>query len=282
VPHPPQKLRFAGDGLELCAEAFGDPHAPPVLFFHGGGQSKRAWRGSARAVAQAGYFGVTVDLRGHGDSTWANEGDYDVRAYGRDVACLLDHFTQPVALVGASRGGQAALIGGSLRPEQTSFIMLADVVPRLRDDGVNDVRHFFARSKGGFATLEEAADALGALGHQRPANAADLERAMRRDGAGRYFWQWDPETVAPRFLNPPSEGEAVEAAAARIACPIIMVRAEYSNLVTDEGVAHFRSITPQLEVLEAKGVGHMFTGDRNDVFAATLLPYLNRYASVTA
>ncbi|OYY72852.1 alpha/beta fold hydrolase [Sphingomonas sp. 28-63-12] len=267
-------VRFDGDGLSLCADAFGDPDAPPVLFFHGGGQSRRAWRGSARRVAAAGYYGLTFDLRGHGDSDWAGDGDYDVRAYGRDVTGLLDAFTRPVVLVGASRGGQASLIGASQCPAAVSMIMLADVVPRLRDDGVDDVRRFFARSVRGFATLREAADALATLNHQGPADPAGLARAMRQDAAGNYFWRWDPRTVDPRFLNPPSEAEAVAAAAALVRCPVILVRAELSNVVTDEGVTDFQSITPQLQVIEAKGVGHMFTGDRNDAFADMLLSYL--------
>ena len=267
-------VRFDGDGITLCADAFGDAGAPPVLFFHGGGQSRRAWRGSARRVAAAGYYGLTFDLRGHGDSDWAEDGDYDVRAYGRDVARLLEGLQPPVTLVGASRGGQASLIGAAQRPEQVALIMLADVVPRLRDNGVDEMRLFFERSARGFATLDEAADVLSKLGHERPADPAGLARAMRQDQSGRYFWQWDPRTVDPRFLNPPSEGEAVEAAAALIQCPVIMVRAEHSNVVTDKGVAHFRSITPQLQVIGAKGVGHMFTGDRNDSFAEMLLTYL--------
>ena len=40
----------------------------------------------------------------------------------------------------------------------------------------------------------------------------------------------------------------------------------------------FRQLTPQLEVVLARGVGHMFTGDRNDAFAETLLDYLTRYS----
>lgn len=267
-------VRFGGDNVSLCADAFGDPGASPVLFFHGGAQSRRAWRGSARKVAGAGRYGLTFDLRGHGDSDWADDGDYDVRAYGRDVARLLEGFQQPVTLVGASRGGQACLIGAASRPDKVTLVMLADVVPRLCDDGVDEMRGFFERSAHGFATLDEAADVLGKLGHDRPANASALARAMRQDEAGRYFWQWDPQTVDPRFLNPPSEGEAVEAAAALVRCPVIMVRAEHSNVVTDNGVAHFQSITPQLKVIEAKGVGHMFTGDRNDAFAEMLLSCL--------
>src|SRR3546814_227419 len=68
-------VRLPGDGLELAADAFGDPSAPPVLFFHGGGQSRRSWRGSAARIAQAGYYALTFDLRGHGESGWATDGD---------------------------------------------------------------------------------------------------------------------------------------------------------------------------------------------------------------
>jgi pimeloyl-ACP methyl ester carboxylesterase len=87
----------------------------------------------------------------------------------------------------------------------------------------------------------------------------------------------DPKTVSPEFLNPPSEGEAIEAAAARVNTPVVLVRGEHSDVVTDESVRRFLELKPQLIVLEAKGVGHMFTGDRNDVFAVSLLEYLARF-----
>ena len=60
--------------------------------------------------------------------------------------------------------------------------------------------------------------------------------------------------------------------------PIVLVRAELSNLLTDEGVSRFKQLAPQLEVVLAKGVGHMFTADRNDGFAAQLLDRLDRYS----
>ena len=40
-------------GLTLAADAYGDPAAVPVLFFHGGGQTRHAWGGAAQAVARA-------------------------------------------------------------------------------------------------------------------------------------------------------------------------------------------------------------------------------------
>lgn len=261
----------------LAGDAFGDPAASPVLFFHGGGQSRNAWAGSARAVAKAGYYGISFDLRGHGDSDWAADGDYLVEAFGRDVERLLNQFDRPVTLVGASRGGQAALIGGSRHPDKIRLIMLADVAPLMRDEGVEGVRAFFTEGAAGFDTLDAAADSLARhLKQQRLDDSSRLGRSMRQDGNGRWHWRWDPATGRSEYLHPPSEGEAVLAAAARLKSPATLVRAELSHLLTDEGVQVFQKLAPQLEILTAMGVGHMFTADRNDAFAAQLLECLKR------
>nr|ART35584.1 A52 [uncultured bacterium] len=272
-----------GAGLTMAADAYGDPAAPPVLFFHGGGQSRRSWRGSAQKVAAAGYYGLTFDLRGHGDSGWALDGDYLLDAYARDVEALIVHFNRPVTLVGASRGGQSGLVAGSRHPDLTSLVMLADVAPYMNDGGVDGFRAFFRASEVGFASLEDAADALHHhLGQPRLPSASGLAKSMRRGEGDRLFWHWDPKTTSPEFLHPPSEGEALIAAARIITAPVVLVKAEYSDIVTQQSVDAFRVLTPQLEVVEAKGVGHMFTGDQNDAFAATLLTYLARYAPVSA
>lgn len=272
---PGKSVRYQGDGLELAGSAYGDPAAPPVLFFHGGGQSRNAWIGSARTVANAGYYGVSFDLRGHGDSDWASDGDYLLDAFGRDVERLLTQFDRPVTLVGASRGGQAALVGGSRHPERVRLIMLADVSPDMRDDGVDGIRAFFADGETGFDTLDQAADSLSRhLDQARIADAGKLARSMRQDETGRWHWRWDPATGRREFLHPVSENESLLAAAAQVKSPLVMVRAELSHLLTDAGVDHFQRLAPQLEVVTAMGVGHMFTADRNDGFAAQLLDQL--------
>ncbi|HKT84731.1 MAG TPA: alpha/beta hydrolase [Novosphingobium sp.] len=269
-------VRLRGDGLSLTADIYGPASGRPVLFLHGGGQSRRAWRGSARRLGTAGYRAITVDLRGHGDSDWAADGDYLLDAYARDVESLIDQLDGPVVLVGASRGGQSALVGGSRRPGRVALTMLADVAPAMREEGIDEIRAFFAASVKGFGSIDEAADALAHhLGHERMADASPLLSAMRRGEDGRLYWRWDPATVRPEFIHPPSEGEALKTAAARLRHPVVLVRAELSSIVTDESVALFRKLTPQLEVVVAHGVGHMFTGNQNDAFAETLLGRLS-------
>jgi pimeloyl-ACP methyl ester carboxylesterase len=269
---------FEGDGVRLAADAFGDPTAPPVVFLHGGGQSRRSWHGSAERVAGAGYYALCVDLRGHGESGWAADGDYALDAFGRDVERMFDAFERPLALVGASRGGQAALVAGALHPRRVTMIMLADVAPGIAETGVEKIRAFFRASKNGFAAVEDAAELLAQhRGLPRKPDTSGLAKALRRDESGRLFWHWDPRTVSPDFLGGPAEDAAMREAAARVSSPVILVRGELSDLVTPESVRLFRALTPQLEVVEAAGAGHMFTGDRNEVFAETLLSHLARF-----
>ena len=261
----------------MVADAFGDPSGPPVCFFHGGGQSRRSWRSSAQRVAAQGYYGLSFDLRGHGDSGWADDGDYLLEAYGRDVEAILTALGRPAALVGASRGGQAALVGGSRQPDLVKLIMLADVAPFMDDSGVDGIRGFFRASETGFATLDEAADALHRhFGRPRIRDATGLAKALREID-GRLFWHWDPRTAAPEFLNPPSEGETLIDAARQVRTPVVLVRAEFSELVSAQSVERFRELTPQLEVEQADGASHMFTDDDNDAFADRLLHRLSQY-----
>jgi pimeloyl-ACP methyl ester carboxylesterase len=155
--------------------------------------------------------------------------------------------------------------------------MLADVAPLMRDDGVDGIRAFFEEGEAGFASLDDAAESLARnLQQPRMADAGKLARSMRRGPTGRWHWHWDPATGKREFLHPPSEGAAILAAAARLQSPAVLVRAELSHLLTDEGVARFQQLVPQLEVVTAPGVGHMFTADRNDEFAAHLLEVLAR------
>ena len=64
-----RRLAFhVADGLELAADAHGDPSGRPVLLLHGGGQTRHAWGGTAAALAERGFHAVALDLRGHGES----------------------------------------------------------------------------------------------------------------------------------------------------------------------------------------------------------------------
>ena len=84
-------VKFSGfEGLALVADVYGDDDAWPVLLMHGGGQTRHAWGKTASQLAAAGWRAVSLDLRGHGDSAWAPNGDYSFTSYGADCIAVCD------------------------------------------------------------------------------------------------------------------------------------------------------------------------------------------------
>lgn len=269
------KLQGA-DGIAIAGEAHGPPGAPVVIFMHGGGQSRSAWRGAARAAARAGYLAVSIDLRGHGDSEWAPDGDYHYSAYVRDVGALLAGLGGRVALVGASLGGRVALLAAADFPDRIAAVALADTAPRINEAARAEMQLFFAAAQSGFANVEEAAAALQSLSGTRTSGSAEKLRAHLREQDGRLHWRWDPRFAEDRFLRSPDEIRVLEESARRIATPMLIMRAERSHVVAPEHLEGFRRLVPHAEIREAPGIGHMLTGDANDAYAPLIIDFLNR------
>jgi pimeloyl-ACP methyl ester carboxylesterase len=276
------------EGLRLAADVAGDPAAPTVVLLHGGAQNRRAWDAGLRALARAGFRAMSLDMRGHGESDWAPDGRYALEDWADDLKRLVTRLTAegsgPVALVGASRGGQSALLTAADLPDLVSCVVLVDVTPRTDDSGVDAIRAFLERSAEGFASVEEAGLALSTLMNRPPrASVAGLARIMRRDAsAGRWFWQWDPRMAQREFVKPPTEEPLMEDAAARVRVPVLLIRAGNSELVRAQDVAQFKTLTPQLEIVEVAGIGHMITGDSNDAFMPPVLAFLRRTLAMPA
>ena len=56
---PASSLRFdLANGKSIAADAYGDPAHHPVLFLHGGGQTRHAWGNSAELLAEHGCYTV--------------------------------------------------------------------------------------------------------------------------------------------------------------------------------------------------------------------------------
>src|SRR5262249_53117176 len=125
------------DGNRLAADVAGDPDAPPVMLFHGGGQTRHSWGTTMGVLADKGWRAYSVDLRGHGDSDWAEDGDYTLDAFAGDIVAAATALPRPPALVGASLGGLTSLAAIAEHPQQRvgSALVLVDVAPRIEAEG---------------------------------------------------------------------------------------------------------------------------------------------------
>ncbi|MFT4200926.1 alpha/beta fold hydrolase [Gordonia sp. (in: high G+C Gram-positive bacteria)] len=286
------RIEIPSGDVTIVGDRFGNPADPPVVFLHGGGQTRHSWSSSARDLAAAGWCTLTVDLRGHGDSGWSANGDYGLSRFADDVVAIAEHLGRPPVLVGASLGGNAALSALGAHPslrstgedvELAAGLVLVDVSPFTQRAGTDRVRAFMARhAETGFATLEEAGNAVAAYQphRTRPKNLDGLRKNLReRDG--RWYWHWDPAFIRDisneavqrdRHLDPVHLG----AAAASLRVPTLLVRGGESDVISVEDSARFLRVVPHAEFASVGGAHHMVAGDDNAVFEDVLGDFLER------
>ena len=278
---PVARFTIATDGVSLAAEGFGDPAATPVVLLHGGGQTRHAWRTTAAKLQVAGWYSVTVDLRGHGESDWSPDREYGIDRIADDVIHVVDHLGKAPILIGASLGGLASLAALGRIPELALGLVLVDSSPFYQPSGAALVRQFMrSHSERGFASLEEASDAIAEyLPHRRrPVNHDGLQKNLRRVD-GRYFWHWDPyfipteEIVQRRAVIDPVH---LGAAACRLRVPTLLVRGGESDVLMEEDAAQFLRLVPHAELATVAGARHMFVGDDNGVFNQVVGDFLDR------
>ncbi|HQV58210.1 MAG TPA: alpha/beta hydrolase [Ilumatobacteraceae bacterium] len=296
----------ASGGIQLAGDAAGDPADPPVLLLHGGGQTRHSWGTTQSDLAGRGWYVVSLDLRGHGESDWDPHGDYLLESFAEDVAAVAAQFDRP-ALVGASLGGTSSLaataIGG---PEMARALVLVDVSPYIEPAGVQRIGEFMREHvETGFGSLDEVADAVAAYNphRPRPKNLDGLKKNLRqRDG--RWYWHWDPAFMIGRkgstdetrviedgqrtgsindaLDQPAADGHNSKAhhinqlvdAAERLTIPTLLVRGKHSDLLSEEGAQKFLALVPHAKYVNVAEAGHMVAGDRNDLFNDAVVSFL--------
>ncbi|MBS9533534.1 alpha/beta hydrolase [Mycobacterium sp. M1] len=281
-------VTHAPDGMRIIADRQGDPQARAVVFLHGGGQTRRSWSRAAATVADRGWQAVTVDLRGHGESDWAAQGDYRLESFAADVAEVLRTLPPAPVLVGASLGGFIAmLLAGELNPGSVGALVLVDIVPNMDPSGAERVQAFMAdKVETGFDSLDEVADAIAAYNphRPRPKDLAGLTTNLRRRG-DRWYWHWDPQFITGAEEQAPNEIHDVDRLFTAVqtildgGVPMLLVRGQLSDLVSAERADEFLARFPQVAFVDVAGAGHMVAGDRNDVFADAVLNFLTAQAT---
>jgi pimeloyl-ACP methyl ester carboxylesterase len=277
------------EGIELVADAWGSPGDPAVLLLHGGGQTRHAWGGTAEALAGAGWYAVSLDLRGHGESAWCPDGHYNHSNFAADVAAVANSLERPPVLVGASLGGISSLLALALAGEQiASALVLVDIATRMERVGVNRIVDFMLGKPEGYASLDAVADAIAEYNphRPRPKDLKGLEKNLRRSEDGRYHWHWDPAFLAgPRRFSSPENSETehkvsdpgmLDQAARSLTLPTLLVRGRMSDLLSEEGAKIFLEQVPHAKFADVSGAGHMVAGDRNDLFTRAVIDFLEQ------
>jgi pimeloyl-ACP methyl ester carboxylesterase len=111
---------FYSDRLKLQFWDYGQDSKPALVLVHGGLDHARNWDWVARSLREH-YHVYALDLRGHGNSTWAPGAMYSVAEHVLDLSALLDIIDEfPVRIVGHSLGGIIVLHYAGVYPDRVA------------------------------------------------------------------------------------------------------------------------------------------------------------------
>lgn len=280
----PQSGFYQSQGLRLHYVWWGEPSAPPVLLVHGGRDHARNWDAVAAALLPR-YSVYAIDLRGHGDSAWAEGSQYSLPEFVVDVAAFADHLGRdPLALIGHSLGGSIALQYAGVFPERAARVCAIEGLGpgftfsrrpahiRMRE-WVAQIREYERRQPRRYQSLD---DAIARMREANPRLTPDLARHLTVHGVhraedGSYTWKFDNyvRMHSPYEFNSEDAREIWN----QYRGPVLLVRGDESNAKDPEldGKAsafhHYRSV-------QVRGAGHWVHHDQLDAFLAELLPFL--------
>jgi pimeloyl-ACP methyl ester carboxylesterase len=284
----PRSYKLAVRRLQLNIVEWGDPAAPPLVLQHGGRDHARNWDWVANAFA-GDYRVIAPDMRGHGDSDWSNDGDYEMLDYVDDFAGIVDALDlPPCAMIGHSLGANIATRYLGLYPDRATRLIsiegLGDspeaAARRAAADPLDTMRKWIARRAAvtayqprDFPDLASLVARLRETDHRLDdATLAHLAiHASRPNPDGSVRPKHDP-AVGP--TSPVDIGQATkERLWASITCPVLLAygaESWASNPAVDGRANHFRDA--RVELFE--GAGHWVHHDRRADFIAIATDFL--------
>ncbi|MCL4765051.1 MAG: alpha/beta hydrolase [Hyphomicrobiaceae bacterium] len=256
----------ARDGLRLYARRYPAPgsHLRPVLCLPGLTRNSRDFHDIAMALssgerARAVY---ALDSRGRGSSQY----DRDWRNYAvpiemldvEDLVTLLG--LESPAIIGTSRGGLVAMVLAAAQPTAVGAVVLNDIGPVIERGGLIRIAGYVG-SMPLPSSWEDAANMVAEMNRRafpavRQDQWAEIARQWFNEANGRPAPGYDPNLARsfsvtdgpipalwPQFM-----------ALARV--PLLVIRAENSDILSAATVQQMRARHPQCASLTVAGQGH--------------------------
>ncbi len=254
--------------VKVAYTEWGDPVNPIVVCV--GGVANTAMRFNYLAAdLERHYRVVCMDWVGRGRSGWmADERDYSLATYAEQLRQLIDHLGGgPVALLGSSLGGSAAIEVAARHPKMVGKLILNDIGPyipvgRRRRRSQTLARHYVFR---------DPADLLRKIGASQK-NDGPISDDIRFN-VTFHQTKWSDEEGGRVYRHDVRALQAYRADARtsldqwklwkRVRCPVLLVHGMLSDALLEPTIARMLR-NPGVQVMHVPDTGHTpVLSDRN-------------------
>jgi pimeloyl-ACP methyl ester carboxylesterase len=286
--HGPITNSFISQRLRLNYVDWGNDEAPPLLLVHGGRDHARSWDWVAEELRHDWHI-IVPDLRGHGDSSWSPDGNYEMSAFVYDLSQLIHQLgLAPVTIIAHSMGGNIATRYAGIFPENVRKLINIEGLgpsPQMQAERdaigiqkrfrqwIEDKRNAAGRTPKRYPNIEAA------YGRMKAENSYLTDEQARhltvhgisRNEDGTWSWKFDNYLNVWAILDMPRE--ELLSIWKSITCPMLLLygeKSEASNPERDGRIAHF----PTARVIEYENAGHWLHHDQFDRFMADVKAFL--------
>lgn len=262
------------DGVRLHYLDYGVEGRRPMLCVHGAAAHAHWFDFAAPGLVPTHHV-RSLDLRGHGDSQWAEQHTYDFDVFASDLNAVVEALDlRDFDLVGHSMGGMVSLRYASTYPGRLGRLVIVDTMMLMPMARITAMRAFGLTTPSTYDTRDDLVARYRLSPPETHIAPAEVIRHMathsgRRTPEGRWQHKADRRVYAnTRQIEGIPMWE-------KIKVPALVVRGEHSNRFGPEEVARIRSLAPQVQVAEVSASNHHIMLDNPNEFVDVVQAFLS-------
>ncbi len=256
---------------------WGSAANPPMLLLHGFAQTCHSWDFVALGFSDD-YRVIVLDQRGHGDSDWADDGDYSPETQQNDISAVVSEIgLEEFMLMGLSMGGRNSFTYAANNPDRVRALVIVDAGPQNMQQGTQNIRNFVQQ--------DDELDSVDAFVERvlkyNPRRAPEQIRGsimhnLKQLPNGKWTWKYDKRLRMPgrRMGSDPETEKRLWGYLESLQCPTLLVRGGASDIIAMDTAEKMHAVIPNSQMATIEGAGHLVMGDSPAGFQRAVTEFL--------
>ena len=258
---------------------WGNSENPTIILIHGIAQTCHSWDFISLGLSEK-YRVIALDLRGHGDSEWAPDKNYNIEAYSDDLHKIIEKLNlNNFILIGLSIGGKTCFTYASQHLEKIRALAIVDAAPENIQAGYKNMSKFM-KQKDELDSIDEFIDRILKYNPRRSRQQAkgSIIHNIKQMENGKWTWKYDSffRTPQKHIQNPDKIAKTLWSRLGKVMCPTLIVRGAQSDLVASEITEKMSNIMNNATIVTVKNAGHLVPGDNPAGFQTAINNFLNK------
>ncbi len=262
------------DGIRLHFLDYGVEGRRPMLCVHGAAAHAHWFDFAAPGLIPTHHV-RSLDLRGHGDSQWAEQQTYDFLRFAADLNAVVEALDlRDFDLIGHSMGGMVSLVYASTYPGRLGRLVIVDTIMLMPMERITAMRAFGLTTPSSY---ESQADLVARYRLNPPethiAPAEVIHHMAMHSGRQMPDGRWQHKADRRVYANTRQiEGMPMWA---KIKVPSLVIRGEHSTRFKPDEVARIQVLAPQVRMAEISASNHHIMMDNPNEFVDVVQSFLN-------